>query len=45
MILFVFEGVEREPHLYRTLERLYFSKENDIMVNGMTENNWPHILR
>ena len=24
MILFVFEGDEREPRLYRTLERLYF---------------------
>lgn len=29
MILFVFEGDEREPRLYRTLERLYFPKVND----------------
>lgn len=24
MILFIFEGDEREPRLYRTMERLYF---------------------
>ena len=32
MILFVFEGSEREPRLYRTLERLYFLKKNDNIV-------------
>ena len=29
MILFVFEGDEREPRLYRTLERLYFPMQKD----------------
>ena len=32
MILFVFEGNEREPRLYRTLERLYFPRENDKSI-------------
>lgn len=32
MILFVFEGTQREPRLYRTLERLYFPKENNNII-------------
>lgn len=32
MILFVFEGEEREPRFYRTLERLYFPRVNDNII-------------
>lgn len=32
MILFVFEGKEREPRFYRTLERLYFPRVNDNII-------------
>lgn len=38
MILFVFEGEEREPRLYRTLERLYFPKQNDNIVLSFGNN-------
>lgn len=38
MILFVLEGNEREPRLYRTLERLYFSKENDNIICSLGNN-------
>lgn len=38
MILFVFEGKEREPDLYRSLERLYFPRDNDNIVCSF-ENN------
>ena len=38
MILFVFEGEEREPRLYRTLERLYFPKGNDNIVLSFGNN-------
>ena len=38
MILFVFEGDEREPRLYRTLERLYFPKENDNIICSFGNN-------
>ena len=38
MILFVFEGNEREPHLYRTLERLYFPRENDNIICSFGNN-------
>ena len=38
MILFVFEGNEREPRLYRTLERLYFPKENDNIICSFGNN-------
>lgn len=38
MILFVFEGKEREPRLYRTLERLYFPKENDNIICSFGNN-------
>lgn len=38
MILFVFEGEEREPELYKTLERLYFPRENDNIVCSFGNN-------
>ena len=38
MILFVFEGDEREPRLYRTLERPYFPKGNDNIVCSFGNN-------
>ena len=38
MILFVFEGDEREPRLYRTLERLYFPKVNDYIICSFGNN-------
>lgn len=38
MILFIFEGKDCEPRFYKTLERLYFSKENDTLVCSF-ENN------
>ena len=38
MILFVFEGDEREPRLYRTLERLYFPKKNDNIICSFGNN-------
>ena len=38
MILFVFEGDEREPRLYRTLEKLYFPKENDNIICSFGNN-------
>ncbi|MDE6011850.1 MAG: hypothetical protein K2G91_03850 [Prevotella sp.] len=38
MILFIFEGDEREPRLYRTLERLYFPKENDNIICSFGNN-------
>ena len=38
MILFIFEGDEREPRLYRTLERLYFPKQNDNIICSFGNN-------
>lgn len=38
MILFIFEGDEREPRLYRTLERLYFPKKNDNIICSFGNN-------
>ena len=38
MILFVFEGDEREPRLYRTMERLYFPKKNDNIICSFGNN-------
>ena len=38
MILFVFEGNEREPRLYRTLERLYFPRENGNIICSFGNN-------
>lgn len=35
MILFVFEGAEREPKRYKTLERLFFGAGEKIAIlNG-----------
>jgi hypothetical protein len=38
MILFVFEGKEREPFLYKTLERLYMPKGNDNIICTFNNN-------
>lgn len=38
MILFVFEGKEREPQLYRALEKLFFPKETDCIVCSFGNN-------
>lgn len=38
MILFIFEGDELEPRLYRTMERLYFPKENDNIICSFGNN-------
>ena len=38
MILFVFEGEEREPNLYKTIERLYFPRGNDNIVCSFGNN-------
>lgn len=38
MILFVFEGERREVGLYRTLERLYFPRDNDNIVCSFGNN-------
>ena len=33
MILFVFEGAEREPKIFKTLERLFFGEEERIVCS------------
>lgn len=38
MILFVFEGDDREPHVYKTIERLYFPKDNDNIICSFGNN-------
>lgn len=38
MILFVFEGEEREPQLYRSLEKLFFPKETNAIVCSFGNN-------
>lgn len=38
MILFVFEGHEREPQLYRAIENLFFPKETDAIVCSFGNN-------
>ena len=38
MILFIFEGDDREPRLYKTLERLYFPKKNDNIICSFGNN-------
>lgn len=38
MILFVFEGIDREPHVYKTIERLYFPKANDNIICSFGNN-------
>lgn len=38
MILFVFEGEEREPNVYKTIERLFFPRQNDNIVCSFGNN-------
>ena len=38
MILFVFEGEDREPYLYKTLEKLYLPKDNDNIICSFGNN-------
>ena len=38
MILFVFEGENREPTLFKTLEYLYFSKNKQIRICSYKNN-------
>ena len=38
MILFVFEGVKREPDLFRTIQRLYFSNREEQIVCSYNNN-------
>ena len=38
MILFVFEGIDREPHVYKTIELLYFPKANDNIICSFGNN-------
>lgn len=38
MILFIFEGEEREPHIYETIERLYFPRGNDNIICSFGNN-------
>lgn len=38
MILFVFEGDDREPCIYKTLERLYFPRNNDNIICSFGNN-------
>lgn len=38
MILFVFEGCNREPYVYKTIERLYFPKTNDNIICSFGNN-------
>lgn len=38
MILFIFEGKDREPYLYKTLDRLYFPKGNTNIVCSFGNN-------
>ena len=38
MILFVFEGKEREPRLFDTIQRLFFPKENTTIVCSFGNN-------
>lgn len=38
MILFVFEGEDREPNIYKTLERLYFPRDNENIICSFGNN-------
>jgi len=38
MILFVFEGKKREPDLFRTIQRLYFSEKREQLVCSYNNN-------
>ena len=38
MILFVFEGEDREPYLYKSLEKMYLPKDNDNIICSFGNN-------
>ena len=38
MILFVFEGVKREPDLFRAIQRLYFANRDEEKVCSYNNN-------
>lgn len=38
MILFVFEGVKREPDLFRTIQQLYFANRDEQIVCSYNNN-------
>lgn len=38
MILFIFEGEDREPHVYATIERLFFARKNDNIICSFGNN-------
>lgn len=38
MILFIFEGDDREPNLYKTMDRLYFPRDNTNIVCSFGNN-------
>lgn len=38
MILFVFEGFDREPYIYETIERLYFPRDNNNIICSFGNN-------
>lgn len=38
MILFIFEGDDREPYIYKTIEKLYFPKNNDNIICSFGNN-------
>lgn len=38
MILFVFEGQRREPEIYRTIQRIFFTKENEDIIYSFGNN-------
>ena len=38
MILFVFEGKEREPLLFKTIQQLFFQKETEAFVCTYNSN-------
>lgn len=42
MILFVFEGEDREPNLYKTLEKLFFPRRNNNIVCSFLNNMYDY---
>lgn len=38
MILFVFEGEDREPNIYKTIEKLFFPRQNENIVCSFGNN-------
>ena len=38
MILFIFEGNQREPDLYRTIAKLYFPEDNQRIICSFGNN-------